>query len=192
MIHGPDCRCTAYRCRQVNIVTKLVSPKPFPYRFRVLPPGRRRQSDLVESAAGRFVESRFATVPGIRPGLPASPGFSNIPARCAAASNRRAVCPTLPRTFPKSGTTKTYVPAGRNYANDRNILVNNPRYVNPYGSGYYGFYDSPFYYIWLFSILDDDQNNNPLPPQSDEGKIAPIIPSELGVISALVDEVQSK
>jgi hypothetical protein len=100
------------------------------------------------------------------------------------------VIPT--RTFPKSGTTKTYVPAGLNYTNDRNILVNNPRYVNPYGSGYYGFYDSPFYYIWLFSILDDDQSNNPLPPQSDEGKIAPIIPSELGVISALVDEVQSK
>jgi hypothetical protein len=63
------------------------------------------------------------------------------------------------------------VPAGRSYERDRDFMYRNPSYADPYGSRYYGGYssfsDSPLFYMWMFSMMDDDHSNDPLPPESD-------------------------
>lgn len=106
---------------------------------------------------------------------------------------RRLVPPVPPRSF--GGGTRTgspprvRVPVGHNYSRDRRTIIRNPRYANPYGHSYYGSFDSPFFYIWLGSIMDG--NDAPLPPEAD-GKVSEATLSYLGLIKSEVQLMARK
>lgn len=84
------------------------------------------------------------------------------------------------------------VPAGHSYSRDRNYIINNPSYADPYGHSYYGSYygggggSNPFFYLWLYSWMDNDRSNNPKPPEVD-GEVSPAILSYLQVIEAMAE-----
>jgi hypothetical protein len=91
------------------------------------------------------------------------------------------------------GTRKTVesLGKGRSWQRDRNFISRNPRYADPYysrgigGAGYYGFTDSPFFYMWIGGMFDGDRNR-PLPPSSDD-EISEAIVSYLGLIDAQME-----
>lgn len=110
----------------------------------------------------------------------------------------KLVPPTPPPTFtPGSRTVNTpaagrvTIPSGRSYTTDRSYIISHPSYANPYGSTYYGAYDSPFYYMWLYSIVDDDESNDALPPSSDS-EVSEAALSYLGVVESAVNLVGEK
>lgn len=85
------------------------------------------------------------------------------------------------------------IPAGRSYSRDRDYIIRNPSYADPYGRSYYGSYyggggggSNPFFYLWLFSIMDNDRSNNPKPPEID-GEVSPALLSYLQVIEAMAE-----
>ena len=70
------------------------------------------------------------------------------------------------------------------YDRDRRFLYGHPRYADPYyGRRYYGYHSSPFFYLWLGSVLDDDSHNNPRPPSSDT-EVSPAVLSWMRAIEA--------
>lgn len=102
--------------------------------------------------------------------------------------------PPSPPKIARTGTASQQfgplrVPSGRSYSRDRSFIIRNPQYADPYGFHYYGYSGSPFFYMWLFSVMDNDRSNNPLPPESDS-KITPALLSYLRVIEAM-DSVAS-
>lgn len=68
-------------------------------------------------------------------------------------------------------TPRVVVPRGRNFYRDRSFLIGHPAYADPYGHSYYGYYNygssNPYFYMWLYAMMDDDRSNNPDPPESD-------------------------
>lgn len=121
--------------------------------------------------------------------------------------------PVAPRITPPVRTStgvavsKVSIPAGRSYSADRNQVVNGSfrdrsgnthRYYDPYDYRtsygapiYYGAYDSPFFYMWLFSMNDDNRSNDPLPPSAD-GKISESLLSYAQVIKGELDLISAK
>lgn len=108
--------------------------------------------------------------------------------------------PRVPTITTRSGTSRPLVsvPAGRSYSADRAKVQrpykyqgNRYYYTDPYGPRYYGYYsdNNPFFYMWLFSVMDNDRSNNALPPESPEGLIAPIAPSYFAVAQAVAEAV---
>lgn len=84
--------------------------------------------------------------------------------------------PKLPPPAPKVTTsgrsvTRVTVPRGRNFYRDRTFLISHPGYGDPYGRSYYGSYSygssNPYFYMWLYAMMDNDRSNNPAPPESD-------------------------
>lgn len=84
--------------------------------------------------------------------------------------------PKLPPPAPKLTTsgrsvTRVTVPRGRNFYRDRTFLISHPGYGDPYGRSYYGAYsygsNNPYFYMWLYAMMDNDRSNNPAPPESD-------------------------
>lgn len=75
------------------------------------------------------------------------------------------------------------IPAGRSYQRDRSFILRNPRYADPYGPSYFGSFNSPFFYMWLGGVLDGDEHNRPLPPESDR-EVGTAILSYMGIIDA--------
>lgn len=69
----------------------------------------------------------------------------------------RLVPSALPKSFPPSR-----VPAGHTYSRDRTILIGHPYYLDPYNHSYYGYPTSPYYYLYLASIMG---GSNPVAPQ---------------------------
>lgn len=113
---------------------------------------------------------------------PAKPSTGSKPQPVPVTKLVPAVAPakvTGPTGKPK------FQPSGRDYYRDRQTVLRNPAYADPYGGrSYYGAFDSPFFYLWLFSVMDGDDGNNPLPPQSDE-KIDESILSYLQAVQAM-------
>jgi hypothetical protein len=83
---------------------------------------------------------------------------------------------------------------GRDYNRDRASLLRDSRRLDPYDRrNYYGNPTSPFFYLYLAALVDDDYTNDPLPPQyaaesddDDDGGMSPlwlllIIPASLGI-----------
>jgi hypothetical protein len=116
---------------------------------------------------------------------------------------------TLPKVAPPKFTPSSSRPSARIVgASGRNITSdvgrvrsgtyrvggNSYHYYDPYGPHYYGYYgggyNNTFYYLWLYSIMDDDQHNNPLPPEAQDGFISPIAPSYFGVAQSVVDGIK--
>lgn len=64
----------------------------------------------------------------------------------------------VPRSLPPNVRT----PAGRNFVRDRAALARNPRYLDPYDSAYYGNPGSPYFYMYLAALNDNDPGNNPV------------------------------
>lgn len=91
---------------------------------------------------------------GVRPSTPSQPS-SGAKAQPAPAARM------VPRSLPPNVRT----PAGRNFSRDRAALARNPRYLDPYDGAYYGNPQSPYFYMYLASLQDDDQGNNPQPYQ---------------------------
>lgn len=92
----------------------------------------------------------------------------------------------LPATPPRPavGSNRTFrAPAGRSYQRDQRFISNNRAYANPYYGSYYGAFDSPFFYLWAFSMMDNDNGNNAAPPQADEGEVALILASEFRLLT---------
>jgi hypothetical protein len=143
-----------------------------------------------------------------------SSGSKTVSASKPSSGSKTAppVSKTIPKTLPPkistptrvttpSGTKtippKVSVPAGRTYQRDSAFLNSSRgrRYTDPYSyrSGgyygtplYYGAYDSPFFYMWLFSVTDDDHSNDGLPPSSD-GFVDESLLSYLQVLGAESD-----
>ena len=95
---------------------------------------------------------------------------------------------------------KVSVPSGRSYSRDATFVRNSPNHYDPYkyrANGYhgapmyYGAYDSPFFYLWLFSIMDDDQSNDALPPSAD-GLVSEAILSYSGVVASQQELIEAK
>jgi hypothetical protein len=76
---------------------------------------------------------------------------------------------------------KVSIPSGHAYQRDRTFLVGHPAYINPYGGLYYGSYDSPFYYMWLGSMMNGGGSDRPLPPEKD-GEVSDALESYMGVV----------
>jgi hypothetical protein len=131
------------------------------------------------------------TAPPVTKTVPPSlPPRLTTPTRVNTANGVRTVPP------------KVRVPAGRAYGRDGAFLrsKSGARYRDPYryrsngynGSPmYYGAYDSPFFYIWLLSITDDDDSNDALPPSSD-GFVDESLLSYLQILGAQSDLVEAK
>ncbi len=125
----------------------------------------------------------------------ATSGSSSKVVSASKPSSGPKMAPPITRTLPKAPPTKftaptgrtprVSVPPGRSHTRDYNTVSRNPRYYDPYRPTYYGAFGSPFFYLWAFSIMDDDQSNNPLPAQAD-GMVAPIMLSYFGVSEAMV------
>lgn len=85
---------------------------------------------------------------------------------------------------------KVTTPPGRNYSRDYGIVTRGSYmyrgsryyYGDPYGPSYYGSYDSPFYYMWLYSIMDNDSGNDPQPPEPEGDKVSDALESYLGIV----------
>lgn len=129
-----------------------------------------------------------------------SGGSSSKPTISKPSSGSKAQPKPVTRLIPKSPppiATKTSaqtfgplrVPPGRSYSRDRSYILRNPQYADPYGTHYYGYSGSPFFYLWLFSVMDNDRSNNALPPESDS-QISPALLSYLRVIQSM-DQVAS-
>ena len=78
--------------------------------------------------------------------------------------------------------------------------MSNQRYSDPYvyrSNGYYGTpmyygaWDSPLNYIFLAAMLDDDNSNDPLPPESD-GYVSEAVLSYAQVVTSEVDLIAAK
>lgn len=117
----------------------------------------------------------------------------------AKPSSGPKTAPPVTKTLPKAppaklaapsfnGKPRVAVPAGRSHSKDYATVSRNRNYYDPYRSGYYGMDTSPFFYLWLFSAMDDDPSNNALPGQAPEGQIAPSVLSYMGVAEAIAQD----
>jgi hypothetical protein len=70
------------------------------------------------------------------------------------------------RLIPRSLPPGTRIPRGRNLGRDQAALRRNPRYFDPYDSNYYGNPSSPFFYLYLAEL----QNNNGPHPVAYQGR----------------------
>lgn len=61
------------------------------------------------------------------------------------------------------------VPRGRNFARDTGQLSRSPRYYDPYDSMYFGNPASPYFYLYLAALQDNDRAN-PVPYHAQECK----------------------
>jgi hypothetical protein len=91
---------------------------------------------------------------GVRQSTPSQPS-SGAKAQPAPAARM------VPRSLPPNVRT----PVGRNFNRDRAALARNPRYLDPYDGSYYGNPQSPYFYMYLASLNDNDPGNNPQPYQ---------------------------
>lgn len=88
------------------------------------------------------------------------------------------------------GTRRTVDAFGqrnRNYQQDAAFIRSNPSYADPYfyGGGtraYYGYADSPFFYLWLGGVMDGD-GTYPRPPERED-RVSEAIVSYLGIVAA--------
>jgi hypothetical protein len=114
--------------------------------------------------------------------------------RAQTAPVSRLVPPKPPATL-TSGASRTPLFRGfssARYDRDRSFLYRHPRYADPYfGRSYFGFYNSPFFYLWLGSTLDGDRSNNPRPPLSDT-EVSPAVLSWMKAIEAQQQLARSK
>lgn len=92
---------------------------------------------------------------------PSTPGVSKPSAARPSSGPKQQV--NSSHLIPKS-MRGVRVPPGRNFSRDTTRLRSNRSYTDPYSPRYYGHTSSPFYYLWLASVLDDD-GNDPIPPQ---------------------------
>ena len=70
------------------------------------------------------------------------------------------------------------------YSYGRTYVIGHPALANPYGYHYYGYYDSPFFYLWLAGWMNPGQGGSrPLPPSSDSS-VAPMLPSFVKLVAA--------
>lgn len=101
----------------------------------------------------------------------------------------RPLTTLVPTRPPVRSTGVPYsVPVGRNYTRDRTFIITHREYANPYFGSYYGSPFSPYNYLWLSMMLDNDPSNNPAPPEADQGEIAQIFPSEFTLIAAALEK----
>lgn len=110
---------------------------------------------------------------------PKGAGGKALPSASRPSSGAVAQKP-VSRILPSSPSRTVKIPAGRSYARDRQTILRNPRYADPYDRNYYGLPSSPFFYLWLGSMTDGDSSNNPAMPQQvtvrqqdDDGGISP-------------------
>jgi hypothetical protein len=118
---------------------------------------------------------------------------SSSPSKPATASKPSTGSKPQPSALPKlippasgaGAASKFAAPrytGGRNYTRDRDFIIRNPRYGDPYRygrSGYYGSYNSPYFYLWSASYFSGRQR--PLPPSSDD-LISQALLSYIGLI----------
>jgi hypothetical protein len=113
-----------------------------------------RPSSSPSASAPKSSSSSSSSAPksgsgGVRPSSPSQPSSGRIAQPAPAAR-------LVPRALPPNVRT----PAGRNFARDRAALSRNPRYLDPYNSAYYGNPQSPFFYMYLAEL---NNNNGPRP-----------------------------
>ena len=85
---------------------------------------------------------------------------------------------------------KVTLPRGRNYSRDYRTVTGGSYmyrgsryyYGDPYGPSYFGTYDSPYYYMWLSSVMNNNSANYPQPPQAQGNQVSDALESYLGVI----------
>lgn len=70
-----------------------------------------------------------------------------------------------PRTLPPN----VRVPRGRSFTRDTSRLRSSPRYYDPYDPLYYGNPASPYFYLYL-AALNDNDSANPAPYQAQQCK----------------------
>jgi hypothetical protein len=115
-------------------------------------------------------------------------------------SQRAPMTRIVPKSVPPRVTTvksggrvtpaKVTAPPGHNVSRDYGIVTRGSYryhgsryyYGDPYGPSYYGSYDSPFFYMWLFSTMDNDSGNDPQPPEPEGNKVSDALESYLGVV----------
>lgn len=148
--------------------------------------GSKSSSSRSSSSSKSYSSSKPRTASASKP----STGSKSQPAPV------RKLVPPRPsprvQTFLQSapGTRRTvdaFGVRGRNYSQDAAFIRRNPSYADPYffGGGsriYYGYSQSPLFYLWLGSVMDGDRTY-PRPPESED-KVSEAIVSYLGVIQA--------
>lgn len=106
-------------------------------------------SGSVKSSGGSASSAPKSGSGGVRPSSPSQPSSGRI-AQPAPAGR------LIPRALPPNVRT----PAGRNFVRDRAALSRNSRYMDPYDNAYYGNPQSPFFYMYLAELSN---NNGPQP-----------------------------
>jgi hypothetical protein len=109
-----------------------------------------------------------------------TPGGVRITSIRQPSSGPRQQPAPAPRLVPRGLPVGARIPPGRNFVRDQAVLRRDPRFTDPYNSLYYGNPASPYFYMYLAAMQDNDPAN-PIPYQEARCK-----PKKKGVSGGVV------